>query len=162
MSAEFSSCLLSSALSFPQSQTGRNQTHVALRLMQFNTFSRVWKWIIRLAHVLWGIVNKHIIQWVLYPQWIYIFPALSFEVLLICKRKHRAVIINPLEYKGPANRFNGMSLCAPNCCGGADWKWRGNVPGGTVSSSAVTIGSTKRLWSSWFRRFFVCSHSLFM
>ena len=107
--------------------------------------------------MLWGIVNKHIIQWVLYPQWIYIFPALSFEVLLICKRKHRAIIINPLEYKGPANRFNGLSLRAVNCCGGGALGSGGvGCSVGTVSSSAVTIGATKRLWSSWSVCFCVC------
>ena len=33
---------------------------------------------------------------------------------MICKRKHRAIIINPVEYKGPANRFSGMILYAVN------------------------------------------------
>ena len=103
--------------------------------------------------MLWGIVNK---QWVLYPQWVYIFPALSFEVLLICKRKHRAIIINPPEYKGPANRFNGVSLCAVNCGGGGLGSGGVGCSVGTASSSAVTTGATERLWSSWSVCFCVC------
>ena len=60
-------------------------------------------------------VNKHIIQHFLkYPLWIYIFPTLSVEALLICNRKHRAIIINPIEYKGPANRFSGVISYAVN------------------------------------------------
>lgn len=65
----------------------------------------------------WRMVNKHIIQHFFFFKctlWIYIVPAHSFETLLICNRKHRAIIINPVEYKGPANRFSSVIFYAVN------------------------------------------------
>ena len=157
MSAEFGSCL---PLLCPLFSPKPNRLKPGTYSFEAHAIQHIFqgqKWIIRLAHVLWGIVNKHTIQWVLYPQWIYIFPALSFEVLLICKRKHRAIIINPLDYKGPASSFNGTSLHSVNCCGGAGLGSEGvGCSVGTISFSAGTVGSTKRLWSSWSVCFCVC------
>lgn len=75
------------------------------------------------------------------------FPTSQVEALLICNRKHKADIINSVEYKGPTNRFSGTVLYTVDTCtvvGDLGLDTEAGLSSGTVSSSAVTVGSIRR------------------